>query len=460
METKARPDSSLSALEQLPAELIENILLEVVADVKPPVSGNEGDQITRSEYETATGQSIALNLLAHRLVCRTLRRHAWRAFGTVISHTIFDLRSQHSVPALIAMSACKELAPWVENLIISCSVIGKDCPFSTHLSLSKMDDNSRAELIRIRGTELAWYPAIWPAGGENGRRPDPQNVEDLTDIVAKCLKRLRNVRSMQYHYDQFHIPPRYRNLARRFKSDPKWLFFLDSSAPGVHGVSIGLYILLEAMGAARTTPVVLDLSVELYEAHNFITTARLEKFSASFNRVETLILTGAYFSHGYDPWIHVKEPRVSITKAMFPALKNLTVGQWYIDHIDRPISPLPAPSDVPGLSSLTLFRADQNDPSLLAFLRACKDTLRYINLHDMHGGTFDNILEVLQDFELERLEIREGPGSWWASGGSEAGVILRTSKALLYGAARSISLVPPQFKDAMEAEWARSTVKN
>jgi hypothetical protein len=90
-----------SPLEQLPAELLEKILLEVVSDVKPPGSYDPyGGADRRSRTELDLGHSLASKLLVHRLVSRTLRDSSWRTLAKVIGETIFDVNSRQSIKNL------------------------------------------------------------------------------------------------------------------------------------------------------------------------------------------------------------------------------------------------------------------------------------------------------------------------------------------------------------------------
>lgn len=120
--------SPASPIDKLPAELLEKILLEVVASSPPPIldadAAGSGAEFPRHyeiranivyRYEVVDSTSATL---AFRATSRRFRDLSWRALAKVVGETIFDLASKQSIENLAAISSSPHLAPWVSKLSI------------------------------------------------------------------------------------------------------------------------------------------------------------------------------------------------------------------------------------------------------------------------------------------------------------------------------------------------------
>jgi hypothetical protein len=203
-----QPKAMSSPLEQLPAELLEKILLEVVSDVKPPGSHDPyGGADRRSRTELDLGHSLASKLLVHRLVSRTLRDSSWRTLAKVIGETIFDVNSRQSMKNLQQVAKCKDLTLWLNKLTVSYFVVRNWYP----TIYAENEDDLRSETVffcgetgenqwmRIKNNDESWFPSVRKscsmidnAGGLNG----------LAQLLSSCLKTLQNLAHVNYYYDE------------------------------------------------------------------------------------------------------------------------------------------------------------------------------------------------------------------------------------------------------------------
>lgn len=111
---------SKTPIAQLPAELIERILLHVVNEEALPTEAPEGfyedHALTNRRHQGSVSQ-----LLSFRLTSKTLRDVSWRALAEVLGATTFDLQSTTSMANLEALSSCAILSPWITKINITCS---------------------------------------------------------------------------------------------------------------------------------------------------------------------------------------------------------------------------------------------------------------------------------------------------------------------------------------------------
>jgi hypothetical protein len=114
----ATAERAASPIENLPAELLEQLLLYVVGDVVPPVSV---DSDARRVHRVMQVKRNHVQLsLAFRLSCKKLYACSWRALGSFLGETVFDIRSRESCDHLLAVSQCENLAPWITKLTLAC----------------------------------------------------------------------------------------------------------------------------------------------------------------------------------------------------------------------------------------------------------------------------------------------------------------------------------------------------
>jgi hypothetical protein len=118
MEQETAPATrDVSDIENLPAELLEQVLLYVVGDALPPIIKHRGS--TTVYRCNDTNQDYVARSLSFRLTCRRFGALSWRALGHFIGETVFDIRSRRSVINLAAVSGCRDLAPWIHKLTIA-----------------------------------------------------------------------------------------------------------------------------------------------------------------------------------------------------------------------------------------------------------------------------------------------------------------------------------------------------
>ncbi|CAA9964594.1 hypothetical protein PTMSG1_07953 [Pyrenophora teres f. maculata] len=147
-------------LEQLPSELLEKILLEVVSEVMPPTS-------SRANEEMKSSQTLASKFLAHRLISRPFCNHSWRALAKVIGETVFELCSRGSFENLVAVSQCKKLIPWLNKLTFSTTYPMEKHPTAEDDGQKKLSITDTVgptlcrELMRINNDDATWYPKVW-----------------------------------------------------------------------------------------------------------------------------------------------------------------------------------------------------------------------------------------------------------------------------------------------------------
>ncbi|EFQ91033.1 hypothetical protein PTT_12264 [Pyrenophora teres f. teres 0-1] len=146
-------------LEQLPSELLEKVLLEVVSEVMPPTSSQANEEIK-------SGQTFASKLLAHRPISRPFCNHFWRALAKVVGETTFELCSRGSFEDLVAVSQCKKLVPWLNKLTFSITYPMEKHPTAEDDGQKKLSiadivgPTLCRELMRIKNDDATWYPKV------------------------------------------------------------------------------------------------------------------------------------------------------------------------------------------------------------------------------------------------------------------------------------------------------------
>ncbi|KAH7357331.1 hypothetical protein BKA66DRAFT_612768 [Pyrenochaeta sp. MPI-SDFR-AT-0127] len=425
-ETTLRPGRALSALENLPSEIIERILFELVWDVNPPPRRTQTYDIPYFEEEIDGERSGTVGLIAFRLVSRRIRKCSWIALGHVIGETLFDIRSRDSVEALVAISNCKELVPWVKKLTLACFGVSELYPFTNRVdpeaarTLRDLDEVSRAELQRLRQVDKAWYPKAWAWKDANeisvmendtGSPMENSDLASLVNIVSQCFVALHNVEHINHNHDRYTIPPRFLKFARQYACGIDTYFRTEHSLEGARSAYTGLCIVLFAMAKACMKPRVLELAAQMYEPHCFMAPVPVGRIADIFQRVETLCVSSTYGAQEdlQEGW-QEHGPRITISNSVFPALRILGVGGWHADaSTPRPISPLPPPWDAPRVTSITIFEASQSDRTLESFLVFLKDTLQFVSFQQMNEAEwYDTILEPLLKLDLDYLEIANG----------------------------------------------------
>jgi len=465
--TPLAPPAGASFLEQLPAELIENILLEVVSEVEGPNVHEQGARQIRCVQEIHSRASLSTGLLEHRLVCRTLRKCSWRAFALVVGETLFDIRSRKSIENLQALSHCGEVAPWVQKLTFCCLTVSETYPAPSHDPYRderrNMSKDDRSAFMSIQEKDETWFPTAWTWISSNNATSDLDNEDaDLTidkdttqlvHAVSGNLLSFQNLRHLKFEHVENFIPARYKFLARTRKHGPAPDFTVGSGVHTSRGAYIGLHVLLASLKEAQLKPKVLSLAVAMDDPHNFMTSHHLRDLYRVFEQVERLTLIKAYeVNTAY--WDSVGRP-MFITKSALPALRFLTIiANLYARDEIWPLEPFPPASDVPELVNLTMEEWLPNNKVFLDFLNLFKNKVQSITLQEMMEPLYEPVLSLLQTFNLDTLNIREGYESGWERGLETFDEDTNLPKSLLEAAARSVILGPPRFVHLLEAAWA------
>ena len=465
--TPLAPPAGASFLEQLPAELIENILLEVVSEVEGPNVHEQGARQIRCVQEIYSRASLSTGFLEHRLACRTLRNYSWRAFALVVGETLFDIRSRKSIENLQAVSQCGEVAPWIQKLTFCCLAVSEFYPALSHVSLKDKPagvTKDDPELERIHEEDKTWYPAAWTwtysddatFNHENGEvdLAIEKSTAKLAHAISGALLSFRNLIHVSFQHTEKFILARYKDFARTHYGKRNLNFHVFSGTRSSRGAYVGLHVLLASLREAQLKPKALDLAVAMDDPHNFWTSHQLPDLYEVFEQVENLTLTNAYrvgIEHRYSTG-----RRMFIIKSAFPALRYLSISaNLYSRDRVGPLEPFPPTSYVPDLVNLTMAECSPNNKVFLGFMSLFKNKVQSVTLQDMWDPLYEPVLNLLQTFNLDTLEIREGYESGWEMFGLDAfNEDTNLPKSLLETAARSVILGPPQFVHLLEAAWA------
>jgi len=466
--TPGLPLAGASSLEKLPAELIENIFIRFVRDVRPPVTyANSSMPHLRCNDEIASGTCFASVHLAHRFVGRTLKDSSWRAFTNVIGEAVFGIRSKESMEHLAAVSRSRDLAPWIQKLHLCCCTVHVSYPLQRTSSAvptpvpAAMEPIWGKELIRIRSMDNAWYPEIWQAGStaldtSSGMGSEARKgVQDLIESLSECLDAVKNLRHVCYESEYFGIPARFRKLATQYSKEDRRSVGLDFSARTsteyeCRSENIGLHILAEAMAAMQLTPKVLELAVEMNLPRQFFTCAPLTTMEIILRGKEELILRDHYtIPHSQSSLSRFPRFSVPLTTDILPALRFLSVESSFVD-IDKEHFSVDDALLVSSLEEFCITDALQSDLRLLTFLDFSKGSLRAVTLRSMEGVSYKPILNHLRSFNLDLLTIYDGYEEWWEDEDDYDPKGFRDVPARFWnGAAKRLVLDRPDKEDDM-----------
>jgi hypothetical protein len=476
--------NSESAMHELPAELLEKILLEVIGNGAPQyerTSREESLRLFREEIEPTSAS------LAFRATCIIFRDLSWRAFARTIDHTVFGLASKCSVENLKAVSDTKYLTPWITRLSITFRVVEPRYPWTLYdndeemgVALRNIDPRARQMFYDIKDDEKAWHPEIgllWSDVLVNGELPEGDvglarnrtRSLNLETTLAPYLERFKNLDELRYLHTGPAAPGTYRKFFQQATSQAR----AEASKvfPG-YGLCVltdlnahlGLEIMLNSCVQAGLQPRILELAVDLDEHHAFITDVPETVIVDFCKKVEDLSLYDNYcpFYDGEDG--QVKQPRVAITKTIFPALRSLT-----IDHrnlVASPyisVAPLPPSTDIPTLSHLEVHKAKIHETSLLAFITRYGQVLETVSLEGMQGNRYESILSILERKDLKQLTITHETSEYWEAYKKDPGhprwrdddndvegLLRDLQKDRLKGLAEEVVLLPPELVEAVE----------
>jgi hypothetical protein len=420
-DTPAQPFAVTSLLESLPPEIIERILLEVVDYVPPVIQVVPGYGKTCRAFVGDSHSPVLKRLLAHRLVSRTLHNNSWRAFAKVIGHTIFDIRSKESVTNLSMLANVKQLAPWIQRLTISCFTPDDwyGGPYESELSA---DQRACIDLFHlVRTDDQDWFPAAWRWAYSDDPISSTQalavttEAQDLIKLLSGCFRFLSNVTEIQYHYEVFWIPARFRHCVKQDCSrEVPAPLCIGSTRAGLRGCYLGLHILVETMAAVQMEPQHLDVAALVHDPHCFLALASCETIKKITPKVEQLTLRNVHDRLHSEIGPPPTGSWVAITAENFPALRSLGMDLRSLDF-GTSNSPLPHPSDLPCLTSLTLLDARDSEPLLLDFVQLFKDSLKHIALAKRFGSYSYPIIALLCDLGFDVFMLGKGSITGWKS---------------------------------------------
>jgi hypothetical protein len=217
MEQETAPATrDVSDIENLPAELLEQVLLYVVGDALPPIIKHRGS--TTVYRCNDTNQDYVARSLSFRLTCRRFGALSWRALGHFIGETVFDIRSRRSVTNLAAVSGCRDLAPWIHKLTIASHQPDEGSP----LYGDEAGEAARRNSVETQEDDASWYPGLWSCWPEEctyAASKDiimlPQYEKDFhsnRSLLAATLKKFDNLKHVCDYHATNVLPSRYRNL--------------------------------------------------------------------------------------------------------------------------------------------------------------------------------------------------------------------------------------------------------
>jgi hypothetical protein len=420
-----------SPLGKLPFELLEDIFLEVV---------REDDCLTSTKH-LAQEESIKIHIeqleavsasLAFRTTCTTFRNLSWRALAEKINRTTFDLRSQDSIEALIAISKKVELALWITQLNIACHTTCKKYPFSRERSQKPEDLNTSlsqsalADLLEVKKKEREWYPDTWftfsthmqNKGGPKLSSSRLQSGSDVFDkVLAKHLATFKKIEHVSYIYADTVPPGRYKQLFKRY---PEWQsqkslsLHLSSDTGSGLNAHLGLETILNTCFISGIRPQALDLAVDLDEHHAFITGMDEQTLGEVCSKVEKLCLVDSYCPFYDINGMQAAHPRIVLTRKLFPVLRILTIDHstMMLEEYDR-VAPLPSLAEIPTLSHLAILGAYLDEPTLLSFLSCYGKNVENVTLKGSSEYSYRGVLEILNQGHLKRLEIIHEDDAYW-----------------------------------------------
>jgi hypothetical protein len=479
MNLTQAPATSASPIDRLPAELLERVLLDVVADTPPPVVHHGHRQKVVYRYEVVDGIS---ETLAFRSTSRRFRNLSWRALAKVIGETIFDLPSMTSIENLKMISATAQLAPWITKLIISCHVMEDPFPNpgeTEDIAVSErqiLADEICQEVQQLRKHEQVWHPDLWALWPTHMSYSSTENVaplshqrlknDSLETKLASYFDTFRNLDCLSFHHEPHALPGRYH---KPFRVSSKHFSKPDVEDGGICcglGAHLGLDIFMSALNLSSIFPEVLELAVDMDEHHSFITSVPEAYFEKARSKVKTLCLSDAYCPfYEVAGMRHTREPRVTINRSTFPALWSLT-----IDHKETMadpftyVAPLPPLSKLPWLTHLNILHSGSHETTMLAFIRHYGCNLQSLTVKHAIDGEYEDMLAILANFTMDHLEVEHGTDQDWSNylhgklmGGdvdNRHDILKNLPEGLVQNAAKSVMFVPPEFDRVLKRHWA------
>ncbi|KAJ8112857.1 hypothetical protein OPT61_g4880 [Boeremia exigua] len=448
-------EAAVSPIERLPPELLDRIFLHVVNDITLLNTETlDRDIIDRLRTALKTGISTTVQALRFRLACRRFCYASWRAFGKVVSMTMFDIRSKESMRNFQAIAEQPALAPWVKAINFTCITASVQWP-----QIEVPNPEFKMELYKVQQEEESWFPEGFSTFDFSSPVDDDDKVIGaLTHILARSLQQLPNVQEVTYFWDGVLLPQRLakvleaipnscgsnpeRNLSAGYEADAPYL---------------GLNIFIRALLDAGTKPHVLDLALQLGDSHAFFINLTSDDLGEVFQRVELLTLRDRYYP--FEESIHKNdtESRVCLTKHLFPALRSLTVDYngWELE----PAISFPPKDNLPELSDITICNGDAMIPYFGPFLEHYGRHIQNFCIVNSEMDDPEAMLHVTWGMSLEVLRVYEEPNAFWER---RIETVCRGERSTedftdrLAAVARKVVLEPPKFKEYMDVVYGPS----
>jgi hypothetical protein len=480
MNINPPPAISANPIDRLPAELLERVLLDVVADTPSLIVRNGHRQKIVYRYEVFDGVS---ETLAFRSTSRRFRNLSWRALAKVIGETIFDLPSMASIENLKMISATAQLTPWITKLVISCHGMEDPFPNSGEMedvavsNYRTLTDEICQEVQQLRKHEQVWHPDLWTLWPKHLSHSSTESVaqlshqrlrkESLEKQLASYFDTFTNLECLSFHHEPHALPGRYHKpfrVSNRGLSKPS---VVDGGTRCGLSAHLGLDIFMSALNLSGIFPEVLELAVDLDEHHAFITNVPEAYFEKACSKVKTLRLYDAYCPF-YEPvdMGHTLEPRVTINRFNFPALWSLT-----IDHKETmadpftSVAPFPPLSELPQPAHLTILNSGLYETSMLSFIKHYGCNLQSLTVKHAIDGEYKAMLALLAELAVDHFEVEHGTDQEWSNyfngklmpegfDNRHHNVLENLPEDLVQSAAKTVVFFPLELDKVLKRHWA------
>jgi hypothetical protein len=389
-----------SPIEKLPAELLERIHSYTVSDIRSPIwLSEECQRIFRWREQGERGLPTTSQHLQIRLVCRKFRDLAWRAFGEVLGETLFDLGSRDSIYHLHAVAEQQDLTPWVQKLTFTCNILYREFD-----DLNLLSPRALEEWDSVRQRERGWIPGALAEVRRLivDRSPPWTEANSQPRVYAanmrKTLGALTNIEEVAYMWDEDLLPQRYKKV---WELDSEMHSKAGGTGPEALSAHFGLTITFEALAAAGIRPKSLDIVVEMTNFNHAFMYAASTSMSTISEEIETLASRDRYYPISAHRGIFNADPRIAITKTMFPLLRSLILDHDLID-IESNI-PNSAWSDTPDLRHLTIIQGGDCKEHVRQWLKCCGRCLDSFRLCSNYPWDLGYIIDSNSQLELESL---------------------------------------------------------
>jgi hypothetical protein len=345
---------------------------------------------------------------AARLVCRGFNNCAWPAFGAVIANVVVDMRGQRSWDRLIAISAKKELTPYVKELEFGCGYVPKWFPgpmvrYDDDEDYDEDDEdtwdreppwigpeeylgpNSLDELRRAQSAAQIAHAPVWSpreGGSTDGVLETKVLVENLTSMLT-CFPSLHSVGFCAYF-----LPPIYNDIYEYLHETDVFDLAYNGNVDleDWYGEqrrldSVGLNILLQALASDQVPVRHLEIPVKDLWHTSFCSPTSFEAMRRVLSKltsldIERLNLDGSRSRHA------IATRTMYLEDEETPILECLRLCMWRRDDsgleaYSRPTRALP---QFPQLKRLAIYWLEIPHHGLEDLIRNIRGSLRILEL--------------------------------------------------------------------------------